>query len=131
MGKAITKFCSDFELEQFYCHRHILEAIGPHTPATHLFTPLLEAITIDDLDLMMPQFISDVASFRNANLISQGTMEKLEKYCGVKFHISESRVLPALDLIDPTARAKWAVGTRGCVSRCSNQAEVTHHHANA
>ena len=123
--------CSDLELEQFYCRKHILKAICLDTPAAHLFTLLLEAITIDNLDLMMPQFISDAASFRNANLISQGTMEKLEKYCGVKFYISESRVLPAVDLLDPTARAKWAIGDPGSVSRCSNHAEVNHHHGNA
>ena len=59
------------------------------------------------------------------------SMERLEKYCGVKFHISESHVLPAVDLIDPTARPKGAIGARGGVSRCSNHAEVNHHHGNA
>ena len=36
----------------------------------------------------------------------------------MKFRISELRVLPAVDLIDPTAGAKWAIGARGDVSRC-------------
>ena len=53
----------------------------------------------------------------------QGTMEKLEKYCRMKFRISESDVLPAVDLVDGTARSKLAAGTRGGVSRCSNHAE--------
>ena len=39
MGEAIAKFCSDFDLYQFYCHKNILEAVGLHTPAAHLFTP--------------------------------------------------------------------------------------------
>ena len=50
-------------------------------------------------------------------------MEKLEKYCRVKFRILESDVVPAVDLVDPTARSEWAVGARGGVSRCSNHAE--------
>ena len=57
-------------------------------------------------------------------------MEGLEEYCGVKLRISESHVLPAVDLVDPTAQAKWAVGTRGGVSRCGNYEEVNHHHGN-
>ena len=80
---------------------------------------------------MISQFISDVASFHNANLISQGTMDRLEKCCGAKFHISESRVLPEVDLIGPTARAKWTVGARNGTSQCRDYAEVNYRHGNA
>ena len=49
----------------------------------------------------------------------------------MKFRISELRVLPAVDLIDSTTGAKWTIGARGGVSRCSNHAEINHHHGNA
>ena len=32
-------------------------------------------------------------------------------------------MVPAVDLVDGTARSKWAVGARGGVSRCGNHAE--------
>ena len=51
--------------------------------------------------------------------------------CGVKFRVSELRVLPAVDLTDPTAGAKLVIGACGGVLRWSNHAEVKHHHRNA
>lgn len=132
MGAAIKKFCADRGLEQFFCHRHIIEAIGANSIAGHLVQHMLEHLTIEDVETHMPQFVSDITVFYNAGQISQEQLAKVERYLGLHFHRYEDGSLTG-QIDDPNAavRATWAIGARGGVCRCSNHCECFHMHLNS
>ena len=132
MSKAIGKFCEDRQLRQFYCHRHLLESLGSNSIAANLFRPLLEAFTFEGINALMPQFVSDVVAFRNAGLIRDDGLRRIEKYCGISFRrADDGQLLRDYIVNNVEAINKWAIAARGGASRCSNHAEVTHRHGNA
>ena len=131
MGGAIKKFCNNRGLEQFFCHRHIIERMGSNSVAGHLVQHILQLLTIASIDEHLPQFVSDVTVFYNAGDISDEQIEKLKRYLGISFQSIDGKLTGNIDEIDAHTRASWAIGTRGGISRCSNHCESFHMHLNS
>ena len=133
MGKAIKAYAKTKpDQRHFWCHRHLLEAIGSSSYAVHLFMPLLHATSEAQFMGHLPQFCADVAMFASAGVINANVVSKFEKYLGGQFP-RDTRGRLNGDVLDVNMNMvkKWAFFARKGVANCSNQAEAFHKAVNA
>lgn len=133
MGRAIDAYArTKPDQPHYWCHRHLLEAIGSSSYAAHIFLPLLRATSEAQFMGLLPQFCADVAAFVNAGIISSETVKKFQEYLGGEFPRDEHGKLNG-DVLDVNLDIvkKWVFYARGGVANCSNQAEAFHKAVNA
>ena len=121
MGSALASFVQDYNLTQYWCHRHLIERFGASSFLTDVYKLVLISGNLKQANDIVQSFIRE----------SQKTLE----HCGA----SAARSLKmAMEKMEKTMMhyEKWSEESKlskehGFVARTTNHAEGFHKHMNA
>jgi hypothetical protein len=111
-GQALIAFCESHGLEQFFCHRHIIEKYGARSAAGMFVAHILRIESKTEFDGLREQFTKDIEALLGRHLITQKAHDSLKRWLA--------------DYHDGI----WERVDRG-IARCSNHAERFHGVVNA
>jgi hypothetical protein len=106
-GKGLESFCIGHEIEQFFCHRHIIELFGAASTAGMLASRVLRIQTKEHFDGLHKQFVADAEELYNKGLMSKKALNRF------------------LGWVNAFTDGIWNRDYKG-IARCSNHAERFH-----
>ena len=116
MGRAISSFCANRGIQQFLCHRHIIESFGEPEPKSWVVR-LLACPTKTEYKELSAQIAAEIRLWKLFN--RQKESEKVDKVL---------EMLHPMSMSHKYARSQWALWkrTQYHVARCSNHSEAMH-----
>jgi hypothetical protein len=108
-GPGVTAFCAHRNIQQFFCHRHLIQKWGAATAVAMLVARVLKIYDKDEYVRLRPQFLAEAISLRKKGHMSKNALKAFSKW------------LTPGDLADGI----WHRLAAG-VARCSNHAERFH-----
>jgi hypothetical protein len=108
-GAGLKAFCVNQGIQQYFCHRHIIQKWGASSAAGMLVARVLRIVDQDEYEKMRPQFLAEAISLRKNGHMSKKQLTAFKNW------------LTAGDLADGI----WH-RLRDGIARCSNHAERFH-----
>ena len=84
MGKGIKKFCTKRNLKQFFCIRHLINAIGASSPLGKISSKLLMAPTHEEFSKMFPDLIDLAIKYMQNGKTEIGNHSLFNQIFGIK-----------------------------------------------
>jgi hypothetical protein len=122
-GSGLRAFCKSRGIEQFFCHRHLIEKFGSSSLCGELVAQALFCKTKQEFEAYLEQAVSDIARAIESEVITEAAGKELLKFLGYKDGNSNN---------DPIAfeHGMWNRAGLG-ISTCSNHAERFHRSVNS
>jgi hypothetical protein len=76
-GKGLIRFCETHHIQQFFCHRHLIEKFGSSSPAGMLVARVLRIMTRKEFVRLRPQFLAEAEEMFENHLISFKSLVKI------------------------------------------------------
>ena len=122
-GGALRAFCKKWKLQQFHCHRHLIEWFGTRSLMSVIMMKLLRSANLCEFIKNINLGNQVVGRLCQENKLTPNAMKKYIKFTGQKQRYSPS-VLSGEEL--PKMVSRWALWVREYVTTCSNHAESFH-----
>jgi hypothetical protein len=106
-GPALSSFCDDHGIPQFFCHRHLIELFGAASAAGMLASRVLRIQTKETFEALRDQFIADAEAMHRNGFMKQKALDRFKTWLA--------------DFTD----GLWEREHLG-IARCSNHAERFH-----
>ena len=123
-GWALKKFCKRHGLQQYQCHRHLIEWFGNNSILRMMFIKLLRSQNIEELreNLRISNLV--FTTLNSENKITESVRTKYLKFTGQVIDANGQLTDHRNQL---NKWMKWCLFLRGNVTSCSNHAECFHH----
>jgi hypothetical protein len=106
-GLALSTFCDDHGIPQFFCHRHLIELFGAASAAGMLASRVLRIQDRNTFDALRDQFIADAEALHANGMMKKKALERFKAW---------------LTNFSDGIWERWEHG----IARCSNHAERFH-----
>jgi hypothetical protein len=106
-GQGLIQFCKQYQIEQFFCHRHIIEMFGAASTAGVLAARVLRIQPEEEFNALREQFIADAEALHAKGLMAQNSLDRFTRW------------------IQNFSDGIWLRAPKG-IARCSNHAERFH-----
>lgn len=123
-GQALKAFCTRHELEQFQCHRHLIEWFGAQSIMRVMFIKLLRSQNFEEFQTNLQLSNAVFSTLNSAGKICQSVKAKYLAFTAQT--MDEQGHLQATEIQELKLR-EWCLWRRGVVTTCSNHAESFHH----
>lgn len=141
MGGGLEKFCKNWNLQRFLCHRHIIQRYNPTSYTGQLVCKMLRLCSEEEfINFLKPTFltIKNILIAHNGDTSKIHNLDLFLSLIGYKANINISFDLcqnftgdVSFSISDAKACELWALWLRGNISSCSNTSESFHGHMNA
>lgn len=123
-GSALKGFCRRHSLEQYQCHRHLIEWFGNNSILRVMFIKLLRSQNIEEFreNLRISNMV--FKALDSEGKISEFVRTKYLKFTG---QVIDANGEFAKHRNHEKKLKKWCLFMRGKVTSCSNHAECFHH----
>jgi hypothetical protein len=79
-GKGLIRFCETHGIQQFFCHRHLIEKFGSSSPAGMPVARVLRILTRKEFIRLRPQFLAEAQEMFENHLISFKSLVKIRDW---------------------------------------------------